>query len=143
MYWLITLKKKIKLSLLFFSYSCISVSKSGLVIGVVEAKDAGAIKDVSIIQCILQLISLQSRESSARRLFGVVTDAYNYIFIQLKGRRLFLDSTRAGRSEDYKCSVHKAETWDELSRIIWSIYDLCDYQEKKHYKSAKRELFEE
>ena len=95
-------------------------SQIGKAIGVIEAKARGKLNDKSVVQCLLQLISLQKQEYSCKDLFGIVTDAYYFIFILLKQKRIMLFADEA-----CKCQLWTNDTWENMENIVHIIILLC------------------
>ena len=98
----------------------ILVDKSGETIGVIEAKDRGKLNDVSVIQCLLQMLSLQKLTGSCSNLFGIVTDAYHFVFLYLQGRTITLYCEK-----NYKCYIFKNRSWTDMEVIIFNVLRFC------------------
>ena len=105
-------------------------------VGVVETKNARYLTRKSIIQCMKQLLALHEKEQEVKKrngpLFGVVTDALHFIFIQLtEDKRFVFEREEIGRTPrdlgpdigDIK--VHTTNTWDDLDNIATIISKLC------------------
>ena len=98
----------------------ILVDKSGETIGVIEAKDRGKLNDVSVIQCLLQMLSLQKLTGSCSNLFGIVTDAYHFVFLYLQGRTITLYCKK-----NYECYILKNDSWKDMEVIIVNVLRFC------------------
>ena len=87
-------------------------TRGGKVLGCIEAKDKGGLIQKSIVQCILQLISL--REAASNTLFNIITDGFNFIFMKyMKNGDLKLDVTSNG-----ECKIHTIqEEWGNVQDI--------------------------
>ena len=92
----------------------------GQAIGVIEAKARGKLNDKSVVQCLLQLLSLQKQERICKDFFGIVTDAYHFIFILLKQKQIMLFA-----DEEHKCHLWKNDTWENMENIVLIISSLC------------------
>ena len=93
---------------------------SGEAIGVIEAKDGGKLNEKSVIQCLLQMLSLQKAKRSCTNLFGVVTDAYHFVFLSLRGKTLTFYC-----KENFECDISKNDSWEDMEDIIVTILGLC------------------
>lgn len=98
----------------------ILVDESGKTIGVIEAKDRGKLNDVSVIQCLLQMLSLQKLTGSCSNLFGIVTDAYHFVFLYLQGRTITLYCEK-----NYECYIFKNDSWKDMEVIIVNVLRFC------------------
>lgn len=98
----------------------ILVDKSGKTIGVIEAKDRGKLNDVSVIQCLLQMLSLQKLTGFSSNLFGIVTDAYHFVFLYLQGRTITLYCKK-----NYECYILKNDSWKDMEVIIVNVLRFC------------------
>ena len=98
----------------------ILVDESGETIGVIEAKDRGKLNDVSVIQCLLQMLSLQKLTGSCSNLFGIVTDAYHFVFLYLQGRTITLYCEK-----NYECYIFKNDSWKDMEVIIVNVLRFC------------------
>lgn len=85
------------------------------ILGCIEAKATNKIVQKSIVQCMLQLLVLQAQPKAKDSLFGIVTDAYCFVFIQLDRERGFIFRG---------CPVYKADTKNDLKDIAGKIYGL-------------------
>ena len=92
----------------------------GQAIGVIEAKARGKLNDKSVVQCLLQLLSLQKQERICKDFFGIVTDAYHFIFILLRQKQIMLFA-----DEEHKCQLWKNDTWENMENIVLIIISLC------------------
>ena len=98
----------------------ILVDESGKTIGVIEAKDRGKLNDVSVIQCLLQMLSLQKLTGSCSNLFGIVTDAYHFVFLYLQGRTITLYCKK-----NYECYIFQNDSWKDMEVIIVNVLRFC------------------
>ena len=93
-------------------------------IGVVEAKRAKSLIRASITQCMEQLIAIQQEIKDKGRnvpLFGIVTDAFHFIFIKLHPDGQFEFESNDRR----EVKVHRANTWDDFHHITEIFNGLC------------------
>ena len=80
-------------------------------LGCFEVKDKGTLIKKSIVQGMLQLISL--REKAPNTLFNIITDGFQFIFMTLDSNGTFhLEVTDKG-----KCRTHKIERWEDVEDI--------------------------
>ena len=88
------------------------------ILGCLETKASGAITKKSIVQGILQLISL--REKASNTLFNIITDGYQYIFILYERDGTFkLESLQKTRQKRLKIhTVKKREDLEEIVAIV-------------------------
>ena len=98
----------------------ILVNGFGERIGVIEAKDRGKINEKSVIQCLLQMLSLQKVEGSGTNLFGIVTDAYHFIFLSLRDKTITFYC-----KENFECDIWKNHGWKDMEIIINTILSFC------------------
>ena len=99
----------------------IIVNTNKEVVGVVETKDAGKMEPKSLVQALLQLISLQKLKC-ASKIFAVVTDAKNYHVMILSGNTLVLDSKEDSKP---KCKIRTVKSWDGLEKVTNMLFSLC------------------
>ena len=98
----------------------IVVDEFGKTIGVIEAKDRGKLNGASVIQCLLQMLSLQKLTGSCSNLFGIVTDAYHFVFLNLQGRAITLYCKK-----NYECDILKNDSWKDMEVIIVNVLRFC------------------
>ena len=99
----------------------IIVNTNEEVVGVVETKGAGKMEPNSLVQALLQLISLQKLKC-ASKIFAVVTDAKNYYVMTLSGKTLVLDSKKDGEPS---CKIRIVKSWDDLNEVTNMLFYLC------------------
>ena len=117
-------------------YDYLLVNKHDRIIGVVEAKDGGAMKPESVVQCILQLMALQPNSRSCDRLFGIVSDSKHYVIIFIEKDKIILDSHVFDGG--FRCNIKTATTWEDLRCIADVIYSVC--AQSQMHSPAVRQL---
>ena len=88
-------------------------SRDGEILGAIETKTGGCLRAESVIQCMLQLLAL--RRKAPHTLFGVVTDAVQYVFIVLTEDGTF--EFERGPDGHQGGSYH-VSTWSDLREIV-------------------------
>ena len=90
-------------------------------IGVVEAKRLGYLKGDSVAQLLVQLLLLSSEEPNFFY-FGVLSDAYQFIFAGVSEKKVWLFQTNKNQLE-----IATVDSHDDLTFIVGKISSLIDY----------------
>ena len=89
-------------------------------IGVVEAKRRRGIKKDSVAQLLVQLLLL-SAEDPMLLYFGVLSDAYEFIFAGVKQNKVIFF-----QANEYVLEIDTWESWGDLDVIVWKLSWIID-----------------
>ena len=91
------------------------------VLGCIEAKAYDTLQKQSVIQAMLQLVSLQ--EKAEHTLFSIVTNGYQFFFICLQMDGTFkLETYQLTRKKQKLCKIYTLSSHKDLPEIVAKVY---------------------
>ena len=97
------------------------------ILGCIETKTSGTLSNRSVVQGMLQLISL--REKAPNTLFNIITDACHFIFVLYKRDGTFQLETST--YSQIKCRVRKMKRWKDFEEVLAIVDALLKNGEKE------------
>ena len=106
-------------------------------IGVVEAKRQGCLRDDSVAQLLVQLLLLSSEEPKSNSFhFGVLSDAYQFIFTGVTKQKVFFFQTNENQLE-----ITTVKSDEDVRSIVGKMSWLIDLAIQSRRKSNPIETF--